>query len=103
MKVQIFKLAIAGSKIHQILISYLEPRVSFSSNYASLFGVKRHDSFVLLHLNLYMLWIKGAHENANFQKFSTAIIKINQMPYIIFQATGKFCFKFCITVKCHDT
>ena len=30
-------------------------------------------------------------------------MKINQIPYVIFQATSQFSFKFCITFQCHDT
>ena len=29
-------------------------------------------------------------------------MKINQIPYVIFQATSQFSFKFCITFQCHD-
>ena len=46
-----------------------EKRVSFPSNFTSLFIVMRHNSFVLSHLNLYMLWTKVAHQSANFQTF----------------------------------
>ena len=33
----------------------------------------------------------------------TTRITINQIPYVIFQATSQFSFKFCITLQCHDT
>ena len=36
-------------------------------------------------------------------RLSTAHMKINQIPYVIFQAKGQFSFKFCITFQCHDT
>ena len=36
-------------------------------------------------------------------RLSTAHMKINQIPYVIFQATSQFSFKFCITFQCHDT
>ena len=45
-------------KFIKFLISFLEPRVSFSSNFASLFSVMRHNSSVLFHRNLYMLKLK---------------------------------------------
>ena len=50
-------------------MSSLEPRVSFSSNFASLFSVMRDSSSVLFHLKVYMLWTKGAHQNRIFQTF----------------------------------
>ena len=33
----------------------------------------------------------------------TAHMKINQIPYVIFQATSQFSFKFCIILQRHDT
>ena len=30
-------------------------------------------------------------------------MNINQIPYVIFQATSQFSFKLCITFHCHDT
>ena len=36
-------------------------------------------------------------------RLSTASMKINQIPYVIFQATSQFSFKFCNTFQCHDT
>ena len=53
----------------KFIMSVLEPRVRFSSNFASLFSVMRHNSAVLFQLKLYMLWTKGAYQSANFQIF----------------------------------
>ena len=36
-------------------------------------------------------------------RFSTARMKINQIPYVIFQATSQFSFTFCIPFQCNDT
>ena len=33
----------------------------------------------------------------------TSRMKINQIPYVIFQATNQFSIKFYITLQCHDT
>ena len=30
-------------------------------------------------------------------------MKINQLPYVVFQTTSRFFFKFCLTFHCHDT
>ena len=48
-------LPLLALKFTKFLMSFLELRVSFSSNFASLFSVMRQNSFVLFHLNLYML------------------------------------------------
>ena len=62
-------LPLLALKFTKFPMSFLEPRVSFSSNFASLFSDMRLNSSLLFHLNLYMLWIKVAHQSANFQTF----------------------------------
>ena len=57
-------------KFTKFLMSFLEPRVSFSSNFASLFSVMRHNSSVLFHLNICMLWTNGSNQSANFWTFN---------------------------------
>ena len=74
-KVQIFRLATACIKIHQIP--------------SSLFSVMRHNSSVLFHLKLFHLK-KGAHQ---VFRLSTTCMKHNQISYVIFQAS-QFSFKF---------
>ena len=56
-------------KFTKFLMSFLEPIVSFLSNFASLFSVMRHNSSVVFRLNLYMLWTKRAHQCTIFQTF----------------------------------
>ena len=46
---QIFRLATVTLKFTKFLMSSLEPRVSFSSNFASLFSVMRHNSSTSLY------------------------------------------------------
>ena len=54
-------------EIHQVPnVIFWTKRVSFSSNFSSLFHVMRCNSSVLFHLNLYMLWTKGGHQSTNF-------------------------------------
>ena len=60
----------------KFLMSFFEPRVCFSSNFASFFSVMRHNSSLPFHLNIYMLWTKGAHKSANFQTL-TVHVKVN--------------------------
>ena len=42
----------------------------FSSNFASLFSVMRHNSSLLFHLNVCMLWTNGSNQSVNFQTFN---------------------------------
>ena len=37
-----------------------------------------------------------------YWKKETALMKMNQILYVIFQTTSQFFFKYCITVQCHD-
>ena len=67
-KVQIFRLFTARIKI-KFLISFFKQKVNFSSKFGSLFSVMRDNCSVLFHLNLYMLWTKGAYQSENFQRF----------------------------------
>ena len=82
-------------------MSFLEPRVSFSSNFASHFSFVRHSTSVLFHLNLYVLWTKVTHES-QISRRMTAHMKINQNPYVTFQATSQFFFNFYIILQSHD-
>ena len=60
------------------------------------------NSAVLFHLNLYVLWTKESDQVKIF-RLSTTRMKINQFPYVFFQATNQLSLKFCITLQCHDT
>ena len=72
-------------KFTKFVMSFLEQGARFSSNFASLDSVVRDNSSVLFHLKLYMLLTKGTHQSANcYQLLSTAHMKINQIPSVIF-------------------
>ena len=89
-KCKLSDLPLLTLKFTKFLMSFLDPRVSFSSNFASLFLVMRHNYSVLFHLNLYMLGQKDPIKVEVF-RLSTARMKINQ-------AINPFSFKFCITL-----
>ena len=50
-------------------ISLLKRQVNSSSNFASLFSVMKDDSLLLIYLNQYTLFSKGAHWSKNFSDF----------------------------------
>ena len=79
-------------KFTKFVMSSLELRASFSSNFASLISIMRDKSSVHFHLKLYILSKKGTHQSANYQTFNCSHEN---------QATSQFSFKFCI--QCHDT
>ena len=86
-------------KFTQFLMSFLEPRVSFSSNFSSLFSVKRHNC-TFSSKYLYVL-DKRIQSKCKFSGL-TFPMKINHIPYVFFQVTNQLSFKFCITLQCHD-
>ena len=47
----------------------------------------------------------GVKEPIKVQIFRllTALMKINQIPYVTLQAMSQVFFKFCINFQCHDT
>ena len=57
-------------KFTKFAMSFLQPRTSFSSNFASLISVMRDNSSVLFHLKLYMLSTKETRQSANFRTFN---------------------------------
>ena len=65
-------LPLLALKFNKLFMLFLEPRVTFPSNLASLFSVTRNNSSVLFHLNLYMLLKKRANLT------STARMKITK-------------------------
>ena len=68
-------------------MSFLKPRASFSSNFASLSTLMRDNSSVLFHLKLYMLSTKGTHQVQIFSQLLT--LKLTKF-LVIFQATNQF-------------
>ena len=80
-----------GSKFIKFLMSILKRQVNSSSNFASFFIVMTHSSSVNFKLKVPIL------------RLSSAVVKICQIPHVVFQTTSQFFFKFCITLQCHET
>ena len=74
----------------------------FFSNFASPFSARKHNSSVFFYLNFICFGQKNLIKVQIF-RLSTACMKINPIPYVIFQATCQFSFKICINFQCHDT
>ena len=91
----IFRRATARIKIHQIpRVIFGTKKRNFSSNFALPFIAMRHNSSVLFHLNVYMLWTKEAHQKVQIFRLSRDCMKISQISFVVFQATSQFSFKF---------
>ena len=69
-KCKLSELPLLVLKFTKFVMSFLQPRICFSSNFVSLISVMRDHSSVLLHLKLYMLLKKGTHQSVNLQTFN---------------------------------
>ena len=87
------ELPLLALKFTKFLTSFLEPRVSFSSNFASLFSVH----FVHFHL-IFISFGKKDLIKVQIFKLSSACMEIIQIPFVFFQAENQLSFKFCITL-----
>ena len=103
-------LPLLALKFTKFLTSFLEPRVSFPSNFASLFIVMRRDSSVLFHLKLWMLCTKGAHQSADFQTFQTQSAnfqcrKLVKFLMLFFKSRASFLLNFAshFSVTTHNS
>ena len=84
-------------------MSFLKAQVIFPSNFASIFSAIKHNSSILfLAQTLYTL-VKSNLLKCKFLRFSSARVKICQIPHVNFELTSQFFFKFCIIFYCHDT
>ena len=83
-------------------MSVLELRVNFFYNFASLFSARKQNSSVFFQLNFVCFGQKDLIKVQIF-RLSTAGTKINQIPYVIFQATCQFSFKIYISVMTHNS
>ena len=105
---QILRLSSVGSKFTILRVSFFKAQVSFSSKFASLFSVMRHNSSVHFHLNFICFEQKepnkdfqqkepkGAQqkEPTNIFRLSTACMKINQFLMSFFKTQVSFPLNF---------
>ena len=90
------------SKMVKFLISVLNWPINFCSNLASFFIVMTHKSPVNFELIHFLLWIKGSNKSPNFLTFKRVLVKICQIPYVIFESTSHFSFKLWINIQCRQ-
>ena len=59
----------------------------------------------LMRSNIIPLYnlVKRSPIKCKFLRFSSAPVKICQIPHVNFELTSQFLFKFCIILHCHDT
>ena len=89
-------------KIWQILHVILESTNQFSFKFC--INLQCHQIYLLctsLVQTLYTL-IKKSPLKCKFLRFSSAPVKICQIPHVNFETTSHFFFQFCIFFHCHD-
>ena len=59
-----------GSKFIKFLMSILKWQVNSSSNFVSFFIFMTHNSSVDFKFIVFLLWIKGSHQNPSFETFN---------------------------------
>ena len=92
----------ARVKIHQIPHVSLKAHVNFLSNFASFFIVMTHNSSVNFKLIYFLIWIKGFHQNPNFETIKCSGDNLPKSSYVILQTTSQFFFQFCTTPQYHE-
>ena len=74
-------------KIYQIFHVIFETTSQFFLNFASFFNVMRDNSAVLSWLKRYMVFTKGAHQSAKYQKNFNCLGEFHQICTLV----GSFC------------
>ena len=82
-------------------MSFLKAQVSFPSNVASIFSAIKQNSLILLLSQRLCTLFKRSPLMCKFLRFSSARVKIRQIPHVIFASTSQFSFKCCINIQCH--
>ena len=90
---QILRLSSVGSKFTILRVSFFKAQVSFSSKFASLFSVVRHNSSVHFHLNFICFEQKEPNKEYIF-RLSIACMKINQFLMSFFKTQVSFPLNF---------
>ena len=100
-KVQIFRFLSALMKVHPI------PHTSFETTKSRFIHLSYHWSvswkvtpLYFFISNLYTL-DKRSPSKWNFQTFDW-LVKIHQIPYVMFETASQFFFKLCITFQFHE-
>ena len=84
-------------------MSFLKAQVIFPSNFASIFSsIENNSSLLFLTQTLFAL-VKSSLLKCKFLRFSSAWVKICQIPQVNFELTSQFLLNFCIIIYCRDT
>ena len=104
-KVQIFRLSNACSRknLPNSSCYFWKHKSVFRQIFASIFSAIKINSSVLSLAQTLCTLVKSSPLKCNFLSFSSAQVKICQIPHVNFELTSQVLFKFCIILHCHDT
>ena len=74
-----------------------------SFKFCSNFSPIKHNSSILFLSQAFHTFIKSSLLKCNLLGFLSTWVKICQIPYVNFELTSQFLFKFFIIVQCLDT
>ena len=74
-------------------MSFLEAQVSFLSNFVLILSAIKYNSSILFNSNIIYFGQKQPIKY-KFLRFSSAPVKIRQIPHVNFEMTSQFTFKF---------
>ena len=86
---------------HNSSCHFWNNKVKVYSNFALLFSVIKITPLYFFLSQTFILWTKKAHRSENLRLFS-GWVNIHQIPHAMFEITGQFFVKFCITLQCHE-
>ena len=83
-------------------MSFLKAQVSFPSNVVSIFSTIKQNSPILFFAQTLYALLKRSPLKWKFLRFSSAGVKIRQIPHVNFELTNQFLSNFCIIFHCHS-
>ena len=102
LKCKFLRFLSAPVKIHQSPHLNFETTSQFLLQFCIFFIVMTNSSPVSFKLIHFLLWFEKNPKD-QILRLSSALAKISQIPYVIFESKSQFSFKFCINIQCHQT
>ena len=95
LKAQFLRFLSVPMKFINIFLSFMKAQIIFPLKFVSIFNMITHNSSLLFWLKHNILSTTVAHQSANFHRLATALIKMHQIPHLIFGTKSQLFFKLC--------
>ena len=87
-------------KFAKFIMSFLKGQVIFPSNFGSIFSAIKNNSSILFLVQTLFALVKSSLLKCKFLRFSSAPVKICQIPPVNFELTSQFFLTFQIILHC---